>query len=37
MALANAIVESHRDHMSVRSEPNEYFEVEVLLPNPSLG
>ena len=35
LTLATAIVESHGGHMKLRSDPDEFFEVEVLLPNPN--
>ncbi len=34
LALSAAIIKSHDGYMNVRSKPNEFFEVEVLLPNP---
>lgn len=37
LALSAAIVKSHGGYMNVRSKADEFFEVEVLLPNPSLG
>ncbi len=37
LALSAAIVKLHGGYMNVRSQPDEFFEVEVLLPNPGLG
>lgn len=37
LALSSAIVHAHGGYMSIRSEPEQFFEVEVLLPNPRLN
>ena len=37
LALSAVIVKSHGGYMNVYSEPDEFFEVEVLLPNPGLS
>ena len=37
LALSTAIVEAHGGFMQIRSEQSEFFEAEVLLPNPALA
>ena len=34
LAFSDAIIKALGGHMLVRSEPDEFFEVEILLPNP---